>query len=97
MKGSPRGHGRKSKEDIKGSPKMTWKEVQRVHGRKSREDMEGSPRRTWKKQFEEECIKISLRKEYALCRPKLSVGISLIATRFRWIWPLSPVGDNTRF
>ena len=39
----------------------------------------GRLKRTWKNQFEEESVKVGLRKEDALCQSKWSVGISQIA------------------
>ena len=40
-------------------------------------------KRTWKKQVEEENVKIGLRMEAALCRPKWSVGVNPIAAVLR--------------
>ena len=39
----------------------------------------GRRKRTWKKQIEEESMKVGLRRENALCRSKLSVGVNQIA------------------
>ena len=38
---------------------------------------------TWKKQVEEECVKVGLRTEDALCRSKWSVGVKQIAAGLR--------------
>ena len=43
----------------------------------------GRPKRTWKKQIEEESMKVNLRREDALCRSNLSVGINQIAAGLR--------------
>ena len=39
----------------------------------------GRPKRTWKKQFEEESMKIGLRRKDPLCCSKWSVGVNKIA------------------
>ena len=54
------------------------------------------PKRTWKKQVEEG-MKIGLGMENALWKSKCSVGVNQIAPCSRLIWPLSLVGDATRF
>ena len=38
---------------------------------------------TWKEQFEEESVKIGLRREDAFCRSKWSVGVNKIAAWLR--------------
>ena len=43
----------------------------------------GRLKRTWKKQVEEESVKIGLRREDALCRSKLGVGVNQIAAGLR--------------
>ena len=43
----------------------------------------GRLKRTWKRQDEEECVKVGLRGEDALCRSKWSVGINQIAAELR--------------
>ena len=40
-------------------------------------------KRTWKKQFEEESMKVGLRRKDALCRLKWSVSVNKIAARLR--------------
>ena len=47
------------------------------------------PKRTQKRQVEDECVKVGLRREDALCRSKWSVGVNLITAGLRWIWPPS--------
>ena len=39
----------------------------------------GRLKRTWKKQVEEECVRVGLRKEDALCRSKWKSGVHQIA------------------
>ena len=39
----------------------------------------GRPKRMWKKQFEEESVKVGLRREDALCLSMWSVGVNTIA------------------
>ena len=41
------------------------------------------PKRTQKKQVEDECVKVYLRRENALCRSKWSVGVNQIAAGLR--------------
>ena len=41
------------------------------------------PKMTWKKQIEEECVKIGLRREYALFRSNWGAGINQIAAGLR--------------
>ena len=43
----------------------------------------GRLRRTWKKLFEEESVKVGLRREDVLCRSQWSVGINKIAAGLR--------------
>ena len=43
----------------------------------------GRLKRTWKKQVEEECVKVGLRREYALYRSKCSVGVNHIVAGLR--------------
>ena len=50
-----------------------------VEGQKKK----GRPKKTWKKQVEEEGVKVDLGRNYELCRSKLSVVISQIATGLR--------------
>ena len=57
----------------------------------------GRLKRTWKKQIEEESIKVGLSREDALCRSWCIVGVNLIATGLKCIWPFSIVGDTTDF
>ena len=45
-------------------------------------------------QVEEESIKAGLRRDDALCRSKLSVGVNQIAADLRGNWPPSLVGDT---
>ena len=49
---------------------------------------------TWKKQVEEESMKVGLRRKFALCRSKWSVGINKIAAGLQRIWPPSLIGDT---
>ena len=42
-------------------------------------------------------MKVGLRREDALCRSMLSVGIDKIAAGLRRIWQPSLIGDTTRF
>ena len=65
-----------------------WDEVQRMKGRL---------RRTWRKQVEEESVRVSLRREDALCQSRWSVGVNQIAAGWRSFWPPSIVGNTTRF
>ena len=51
----------------------------------------GRLKRTWKKQVEEESVKVGLLREDALCRSQWSVGVDLIGSSWRWIWPPSHV------
>ena len=57
----------------------------------------GRLKRTCKKQADEESVKVSLRREVALCRSKWSVDVKQIDAGLRCIWPPSFVGDTTRF
>ena len=43
----------------------------------------GRPKRTWKKHFEEESMKVGLRRKDALCRSNWSVSVNNIAARLR--------------
>ena len=43
----------------------------------------GRPKRKCKKQIEEESVKVGLRREDALCRSKLSIGINQIVAGLR--------------
>ena len=55
------------------------------------------PNNTWEKLVEKESVKVGLRREDALCRSKWCVRVNQIAAWLRWIWPLTLVGDTTRF
>ena len=57
----------------------------------------GSPKRMWKRQVEEKSVKVGLRRNDAVYRSKLSVGVKKIAAGLRCIWPPSFIGDTTRF
>ena len=43
----------------------------------------GRPKRTWKRHFEEESVKVGLRREDVLCRSQWSVGINKIDAGLR--------------
>ena len=45
--------------------------------------VKGRLKRTWKKQVDEECVKVGLRREDALCRSQWRVGVNKIAAELR--------------
>ena len=46
-------------------------------------DKKGRPMMTWNMQAEEECVKVGLRREDALCRSRWSVGVDQIVAGLR--------------
>ena len=62
-------------------------------------EVEGQ-RKKWKHNGEVgvgERIQVGLRMENVVCQSELVVGVNLIATRLRSIWPPAHVGDATGF